>query len=300
MCLNMNLTMKKDKRQLSHSQNFLKSSGFVNSLIERTSINSGDLVVEIGPGKGIITAELAKKAGMVIAVEYDSNLARNLKVRFSGHSNIEIIESDFLEWPLPNKPYKVFANIPFNITADMVGKLLSGENSPEAIYLIMQDKAAGRFMGPPFGPNSQASILLQPFYDMGVVINIDKRKFAPIPNVSAVLAKFARRLNPLIDPKLRELYRDFVIYGYNQWQPTILDAFKKIFTDKQLNVLAKNLVLDGLAPSELSVDKWMGMFNSFIQYTPQERKDIVKGAEKRLRFRERGMQKQYRTRISQI
>ena len=162
--------MIKGERQLSHSQNFLKSSGFVNSLIERTSINSGDLVVEIGPGKGIITAELAKKAGMVIGVEYDPNFARNLKARFSGYPNVEIVESDFLTWTLPNKPYKVLANIPFNMTADIVSKLLSGENSPEATYLIMQDKAAERFMGPPFGPNSQASILLQPFYDINAIL----------------------------------------------------------------------------------------------------------------------------------
>lgn len=288
--------MRKDKRQLSHSQNFLKSSGFVASLIERTSINSSDLVVEIGPGKGIITAELAKKAGMVIAVEYDPNFARNLKARFSGYPNVEIVESDFLTWPLPNKPYKVFANIPFNMTTDMVGKILSGENSPETTYLIMQDKAAGRFMGPPFGPNSQASILLQPFYDMGIEARIDRKNFEPAPQVNAVLARFAKRLHPLIDPKLRQSYRDFVIYGFNQWQPTILKAFRKIFTGKQLDVIAKNLGLDGLKPSELSVDKWIGMFNLFIQYPPQERKDLVKGAEKRLRSREIGMQKQYRTR----
>jgi len=155
----------KNVRELSHSQNFLKSSEFVRSLINKTTISDKDLIIEIGSGKGIITSELAKKADKVIGIEYDHQLAIDLKSKFSDNSRIEIIEIDFLKWELPKQSYKVFANIPFNMTADIVNKLSNSLIPPKAAYLIMQNKAAERFTGRPVSVNTQISILLQPFIE---------------------------------------------------------------------------------------------------------------------------------------
>ena len=288
--------MNKDKRQLSHSQNFLKNPKFVGILIDRTDIEKDDLVIEIGPGKGIITAELSKRAGKVIAIEYDANLVKSLKESFSNHPNVEIVEANFIHWKLPNHRYKVFSNIPFNMTADIVNKLLSAKKPPKTAYLIMQDKAAGRFMGPPYGPTSQTSVLLQPFYDMKIITKIDRKKFYPVPNVNVVLSKFKKREEVLINSKYQSLYKDFVVYGYNQWKPTLLEAFRGIFTEKQLNVIAQNLKLGGLKPSELTLDQWLKIFETFIKLVPQDKKNLIKGAEKKLRSKQKGMQKVFRTR----
>lgn len=285
-----------NSRQLWQSQNFLRSPEFVMSLIEMTNIGSMDTVVEIGSGKGVITQQLAKNARKVIGVERDHLLARQLRLIFSGQGNIEIIEADFLRWNLPKDPYKVFSNIPFNMTADMVNKLLVSGNPPEVTYLIMQDKAAERFIGLPVGQNSQVSILLQPFFEMGIVARIDRRQFDPVPNVNAVFVKFIKREVPLVDQKLQQLYRDFVIYGYNQWEPTVLEAFKTIFSDRQINILAAKFKIARLKPSELSVEQWLGMFNSFVGYVLEDKKAIVRGAEQNLKLKQKGMQKQYRTR----
>ena len=294
--LNLNKTMNKNKRQLSHSQNFLKSPRFVSDLISKTDIGKDDLVVEIGPGKGIITTELSKRAKKVVAIEYDTNLTKNLKEKFLNHPNIEIIKTNFIHWKLPNHCYKVFSNIPFNMTADIINKLLSDKNPPGTTYLIMQDKAAGRFMGPPYGPTSQTSILLQPFYNMKIITKIDRKQFDPIPNVNIILLKFKKRKKALISPKYHSLYKDFVVYGYNQWKPTLLEAFHCIFTRKQLDVITQNLNLNGLKPSELTLDQWIKIFEVFIKLTSQDKKDLIKGAEKKLRLKQKGMQKIFRTR----
>ena len=289
------MLMRKDSRKLSHSQNFLKSPEYVGSLIDRTDIGNDDLVVEIGPGKGIITEALAKRAGRVIGVEFDSELAVELKNQFLNYPNVEIVEDDFLTWDLPRGPYKVFANIPFNMTADIVNKLLTGQNPPEATYLVMQDKAAERFIGQPVGSNSQASILLQPFYDIGIFTRIERSQFEPRPSVDAVLARFEKRSQQKVDPKNRQLYRDFVIYGYNQWQPTVLDAFRKIFSGEQLKTMAEKLGISGLKPTEITIEQWLGMFESFLKYVPQARKGQVRGEEKRLAAKHMGRQKLHRT-----
>lgn len=283
-------------RKLSHSQNFLKSSEFVRNLIDKTTISDKDLVVEIGPGKGIITLELVKKAGRVIGVEYDQKLAVVLKENFAGNPKVEIIQADFLKWSLPKQPYKVFANIPFNMTADIINNLLNSTTPPEVTYLIMQDKAAERFVGLPVGVNTQVAILLQPFYKMSILTKIDRSQFEPVPSVDAVLAGFEMREDPIIDIDYRQMYRDFVIYGYNQWQSTLLDSFREVFTKKQLNVISRNLGIRGKKPSEATIEEWVELFGTFIKFVPSDRKNIVIGAEKRLQLLQVGMEKQHKTR----
>lgn len=285
-----------DERRLSHSQNFLKSGSYVKRLLELTDISKEDLVVEIGPGKGIITTELSKKAGKVVAVEVDANFAQSLRQRFHHDLKIEIVEADFLNWELPSESYKVFANIPFNMTADIVNKLLFADNSPSSTFLFMQDKAAIRFMGQPAGQNSQIAIFLQPFYEMKVEANIPRHQFFPKPSINIVLVSFKKKLNPLVDLSEKRPYWDFVAYGYNQWQPTIIDAFAGVFSSYQLKIVAKNLKLDSLKPSQLLVDQWVGLFKTFLRFVPKNKQAVVNNAVNRLRRKQVGMVKQHRTR----
>jgi 16S rRNA A1518/A1519 N6-dimethyltransferase RsmA/KsgA/DIM1 with predicted DNA glycosylase/AP lyase activity len=182
------------------------------------------------------------------------------------------------------------------MTAEIITKLLESENSPEVTYLIMQDKAAERFIGKPIGDNSQASILLKPFYEMDIVTKINRNQFEPKPNVNTVLAKFVRQEHPTIEYKNKQEYRDFVIYGYNQWEPTILEAFKKVFSYKQRAIIKKNFKLGGMKPSQVNIKQWIKMFETYQQYVPKVKKEKVKGAEKRLRHKQKGMSKSHRTR----
>ncbi len=292
----MEKSYSKDDRKLWHSQNFLKNPEYVSSLVDKADINSNDTVVEIGSGKGIITEQLAQKAQEVIAIEYDKSLADDLERSFADYSNVEIVQADFIRWDLPSRPYKVFSNIPFNMTADIVSKLLENNNPPESTYLIMQDKAAERFIGEPVGDNSQTSILLKPFFDMGIVSKISRNQFEPSPNVNTVLAKFVKKEYPSIKYENQQEYRDFVIYGYNQWKPTILEAFDEVFSYKQSKIIRKNFGVGGMKPSQLNVEQWVKMFETYKQYVPNFKKEKVRGAEKRLERKQRGLEKRHRTR----
>lgn len=266
------------RRDIHHSQNFLKSFEYVSRLVDKTDIGSGDLVVEIGPGKGIITETLAQRAGSVIAVELDHGLAEGLKLRFRG-GKVKIIETDFLQWKLPVTPYKVFANIPFDETTLIMRRLLVTRFSPEAAWLIMQDKAAGRFMGPPVGPISQTSALFGPFYDMRVVQAIDRHQFEPAPQVNVVLAEFRKKREPQVDPKLTQVYRDFVIFAYNQWRPTLKESLSGIFSDNQLRRIVKELQLSGKKPSQVTTEQWTALFERYLDFVPENRRQRLNGFE---------------------
>lgn len=283
-------------RKISHSQNFLKNPEFVKSLIHQTDINNGDLVVEIGPGKGIITSILKDVAANVVGIEIDRQLFDNLRNKFRGFSSVNIINADFLQWSLPSSPYKVFSNIPFNMTTDIVTKLLNSRNSPMVSYLIMQDKAAERFLGDPRGKNTQMSILTKPCYEISIVTKINRNQFSPVPNIDAVLVKFQKRIIPLVKLEHTQLFRDFVIYGYNQWKPTILESFEKIFSPKQRSILQSTLHIQKAKPSDLNLEQWLALFDSFNKYTDESKKNVVRGAENKLKIQQSKLQKLHRTR----
>jgi 23S rRNA (adenine-N6)-dimethyltransferase len=99
------------------SQNFIKSSQLVKELISFSDLSSTDLIIEIGPGRGVITQELLKLNLNVVAVEKDRDLISSLRNKFSSNSNLKLINQDFLSWNLPTEPFKIFSNIPFSITA---------------------------------------------------------------------------------------------------------------------------------------------------------------------------------------
>lgn len=288
--------MSAGKRVISHSQNFLRDPKFVKSLINKTDLTAGELIVEVGSGKGIVTELLAEKGCQVIGVELDDRLFANLVNQLKSSANVEIVKADFLKWNLPSKPYKVFSNIPFNMTTDIITKLLYSNNPPELAYLILQDKAAERFIGDPLAKDTQMSILLKPYFEMAIVSKIDKKQFSPVPNIGAVLAMFKKRPTPLVERQNSQLFRDFVIYGYNQWKPTVLEAFAKVFTPKQISFLERKAGFRGAKPRDLTIDQWLTLFESFVDYVPEDKKNVVRGAEKKLKNQQRVLQKWHRTR----
>jgi 23S rRNA (adenine-N6)-dimethyltransferase len=281
-------------RQLWQSQNFLKNPKFVSGLVSLANITCDDLVVEIGAGKGIITEQLAERAGRVLAVEVDPKLARRLKEAFSGNSKVKIIEENFLNWQLPKKPYKVFSNPPFNMIADVIRKLLEDRNSPESAFLIMQDKAFDGYSGK--SKENQKSLLLKPWFDVNSLTNINRQEYNPIPNVNTVLAEFKKREEPFIDSQLKQTYKDFVVYSFNQWKPTVMDAYGNIFSSKQKDIIEKNIKFRNVKPTDLSFDQWLTLFETFEKYVPEEKKRIVVGADKKQKNKHKKHQKWHRTR----
>ena len=106
---------------ISKSQNFLTSRRLLERIVRKSTISRHDTVLEIGAGKGHLTEALCRKAGYVYSVEIDRKLYERAKERLQDFSNIKIVCGDFMKYRLPNKgDYKVFANIPYNLTTKIV------------------------------------------------------------------------------------------------------------------------------------------------------------------------------------
>lgn len=257
----------------SLSQNFIKYPRLVIELLDASNISADDLILEIGPGKGIITKELCKRAKSVIAVEKDKKLADELIKSTRDLENLKIINQDFLDYYLPTTPYKVFSNIPFSITAKIVNKFLKSQNMPESMYLIMQKEVAEKFKGIP--NETQSSILTKPFYEVEILGDIDRTNFTSKPQVIIDFVQFKKREIPFIKIEDKKDFFDFVIYGFNQWKGTFLDAYKKVFTFAQLDTLKKTYKLNNLKPSEVSFDNWLLVYKTYKRIATEEQKDKI-------------------------
>ena len=99
-----------------------------------------------------------------MAIELDKALAESLKAKFADHSNVKVVYEDFLSYKLPAYNYKVFSNIPFNITANIINKLLDGKNPPTELFLIMQYEAFLKYAGATFFKECFKSLIYKAFF----------------------------------------------------------------------------------------------------------------------------------------
>jgi 23S rRNA (adenine-N6)-dimethyltransferase len=266
---------KKYDKQIVLAQNFLRSSKLVRSLLDISSIESSDTVFEIGPGRGIITAELAQIACKVIAIEKDPDLARQLRRRFKSARNVQIITNDFLKYHIPAREYKIFANIPYNITACIVRKILYAPPVPSEAYLIVQREAAEKFSGS--SDETQFSILAKPWFDVQIIRELRKTDFEPMPKVDSVLLSIKKRQPALIQKEDAFLYHSFVRYGFGRWKSSLKLIFKPIFTYQQWKHLSKDLHFPlNVIPSKLTFEQWLGLFECFKHRVPKNKQACIK------------------------
>jgi 23S rRNA (adenine-N6)-dimethyltransferase len=182
----------RSKKGYGISQNFLTSGKTIRRILYKTTINKNDRVIEIGAGKGHITRELMKFCKIVTAIEIDKKLYIKLSEKFSDIDNIHLINQDFLKWSLPRYgDYKIFSNIPFNITTKIIRKITSTPNPPLDAWLVMEKGAAKRFCGNPY--DTTASLRLKRYFDVEIMYHLRRCDFHPMPSVDIVIVHLKRK-----------------------------------------------------------------------------------------------------------
>lgn len=243
------------------SQNFLYSRTLIRYLVRRSSICQNDTVLEIGPGKGFITTELVDTAKKVIAVEIDPKLALHLSLFLKEKPNLEIYNTNFLDFPLPDYSYKVFANISFSIGGEIVRKLFDGKNPPEDYYLIIDRRLALRLSGIPF--DNQFSLKHKSWFEFSIFHHFKRSDFIPIPNVESVMWHASKKNTPLIPVANKESWEKFIEIGFGQGTP-VYQNLRKVLSKVQFIQLQSKLNFSlKTKPSYLSFNQWLQIFNLF-------------------------------------
>lgn len=256
----------------SISQNFITNKDLLVDLIKKAHFNNSDLVLDIGAGTGVISQHLAPVCKQVYSFEIDSKLIPELKTKLNPFPNITIFEKDFLKFDLNSlNTYKVFSNIPFSITSDIVAKLFFGNNQPQSCFLIMQKEAAQRLLG--HRDNKLLNILLSPWFDLRIIHTFSGSDFSPTPNVDIVLLAITKKQKTLILHEDRQEFENFVIYTMLQQKPTLKLRLTKIFTSMQFYKIMTSLHMDAsIIASALTIDQWVGLFENYKSRVIEEKK----------------------------
>ncbi|MBN2101097.1 23S ribosomal RNA methyltransferase Erm [Candidatus Dojkabacteria bacterium] len=242
-----------------YSQNNLKDKNLVRTLVSESSISSEDIVLDIGAGDGIITQELVKVCKKVIAIEIDPILCKKLRKKFRQYDNVRIVETDFLGYKLPERLFKVFSNIPYFITSDIVRKLTGEGSKMTEAYVVMQKEAADKFCGKP--KECLFSILIKPFYELRQTYDFKKTDFYPVPSVESVLVRISRRNSPLINFDEIDNFRQFIGFCFKRTFGPLRKSLKKFLTYNQIKKLYDyhGIKRDAI-PTDLTIEQWLGLF----------------------------------------
>lgn len=249
-------------KHLSNSQNFITDTRLLHRIVNMSSITKEDIVWEIGTGKGHLAQVLCQKCGFLYSVEIDRKLFEKAKERLTPQSNFKLVYGDFLKQPLPARgQYKVFANIPYFITTQILDKLTGAPNPPTEMWLIMEKGAAKRFLGIP--RETKKSLLLKVSWDMQILYYFDRCDFHPMPSVDSVLLHLTRKTNP--DLRKRDLasYERFIEHSLRCG----LTGSTGLLTKKQVSTALKLANLPPVPPSgETLYIQWLCLFRCYQKF----------------------------------
>lgn len=242
-------------------QNFLVDKNALNKIIKAADIKSNDVILEIGPGLGVLTKELAKRAKKVIAVEKDKKMIAVLRETLKDYKNVEIINADALKVKLDTKNYKVVANLPYYITSPVIRKFLESENQPNTMILMVQKEVGQRICSKPPDMNLLA-ISVQIYSKPEIVSYISKNSFWPKPKVDSAIIKISDIKKPDINTNL---FFKIVKAGFSQPRKQLVNNISKglkLTKETALRFLNANGIDSNRRAEILNVKDWINLTNN--------------------------------------
>ncbi|OGZ31922.1 MAG: ribosomal RNA small subunit methyltransferase A [Candidatus Niyogibacteria bacterium RIFCSPLOWO2_12_FULL_41_13] len=247
-------------------QHFLSSGQIAKKIADLANLSKNDAVLEIGPGKGILTEHLLEKAGKVIAVEKDERLSRFLKEKFSGAKNFKLINADIRDvlknptsYKLKAKSYKVVANIPYYLTSFLFRLLLEKSRiKPEKIVVMIQKEVAQRICAKPPQINLLALSILA-YGKPKIAFFVKKGSFSPPPKVdSAVLVIDDISSDFFEKNKIKEKdFFEFLRLGFSHKRKTLTNNLAKKYGKSEIkNVLRDCDLNKNIRPQNLFLKDW--------------------------------------------
>lgn len=233
----------------SLGQNFLTDKNIIDEIVDGANIGPEDLVIEIGPGIGVITYEAAQLAKNVIAVEIDKSLLPILEETLGEFDNVRVINEDILKLDLneviegegfPN--VKIMGNLPYYITTPIIMKILEDGVKADSITIMMQKEVADRIKAQPGSKAYGAlSVAVQYYCTVDKVASVPRSVFVPQPNVDSIVLRLNIRKEKAVQVEDEKLFFDCVKAGFGQRRKTLLNSLQNV------KGITKEIVVDSLA-----------------------------------------------------
>ena len=238
--LRARVALDKHRFRNTHSlgQNFLLSEALISGLLDAAEVGPDDDVLEIGPGAGVMTRLLAGRCRRVLAVELDKGLRPVLEDVLEGLDNVRVEYADILKSDVPaltraafgGDDYRVVANLPYYITADILLKLTASPRPPRSIAIMVQKEAAERIMSAP-GSKQWCALAaeLQYYGHAQVLAEVGPEAFDPPPHVTSCFLRIDRRAEPVVSPADERLFRRLIRAAFAMRRKTLANNLKAAF-----------------------------------------------------------------------
>ncbi len=233
-------------------QHFLCDPAVARRIVETAEIGPRSVVLEIGPGLGALTGELAARAGRLYLVEIDPGLATRLATQHAGDPHVRVVAGDVLALPLvelvPGPAVTVVANLPYNIAMPVLFRLLDlRERFPRAVVMLQREVAARLAARPGSADYGITSVLVQAFAEVRVAFNVSRRSFLPRPDVDSAVVDLRWSVAPRAEVGDPELFRDVVRAAFGQRRKMLRNALAAL-AERQGVAVQAALACAGIPP----------------------------------------------------
>ena len=271
----------KIKANKSLGQNFLIDDTVIEDIVGGASIGKDDLVIEIGPGLGSMTALLVEKAKKVICVELDKKMIKILNDRFIADDNIELINEDVLKLDLNKlikqekeqneiKDVKIVANLPYYITTPIIMKLLEENLDIVSITVMIQKEVADRLIEIPSGKNTGAITYTVYYYcECKKIREVENTCFVPMPEVTSEVINLKLRKEPAVKVENKKVFFNIIKSAFMQRRKTLLNALVNtgVFKSKEEGAesLRKLNLREDIRAEKLTIEDFARICNYFCE-----------------------------------
>ena len=252
-------------------QNFLLDKNLIKKIVDLCQFKKDDFVLEIGPGLGALTGEVASVVKKLIAVEIDARLCKILSERFSSLTNVEILNEDILDFEFPSckEKIKVLGNLPYYITTPIISYLIKNRMRISEIYLTLQKELAKRIVAKKRDSDySSFSCYVQYYMNPEILFYINSGAFKPRPKVDSAFMRFiVYEKNPFY-VKDESLFLKIIRAGFAHRRKMLKNNLENIFDKNLIKYSFSKLgFTDNIRAQELSVEDFAGLSNVLTENT---------------------------------
>lgn len=223
----------------SLGQNFLIDESVLTDIVEGAEVNSEDLVIEIGPGVGSLTAKLLCKAKRVVSIELDNDLIPILETELGEEPNFTLIHNDALKVDFneiigEEKSVKLVANLPYYVTTPIIARLLKEDYKFKSLTIMIQKEVAERIDAEPNCKEYGAlSLMVQYYCNTKIIRRVSPSCFIPRPKVDSIVIRLDKLSKPRVNVKDEKLMFDIIRNSFNMRRKTLWNGVKFLGLPKE-------------------------------------------------------------------
>ena len=252
----------------SIGQRFLVDRSVLHAIVDAADLGPDDDVLEVGPGPGVLTAELASRARSVTAVEIDERMVAVLRETLAGRANVQVVRADALNVDLfavaDRAPTRIVANLPFQITTPLLERFLGDARRPPLVVVLIQEEVARRIVATPRDAKQRGflSVFVQSYAEPRLVRRVPPRAFRPPPRVSSAVVALRTRARPAFAPLDDRAFLRFVSDVFRHRRKQLRSALGHeagIDRARAEAALAAAGIEPRRRPEELSLEEWTAL-----------------------------------------